>query len=57
MTTMAFQRHLHGSLLVIILMSFNKDDEEKESRKDKDQINKNTLKINDGISYGYLLLG
>lgn len=54
---MAFQRHLHGSLLVIILMSFNKDDEEKESRKDKDQINKNTLKINDGISYGYLLLG
>ena len=37
---MEFQRYLHGSLFLIILMSFNKDEEEKESRKDKTKVTK-----------------
>lgn len=37
-------------------MYFKEDREEKESRKGKDQTNKNALKINDGVSPRCLLL-
>lgn len=48
---MALQRHPNGLLFFLpFFMYFKEDKEEKESGKDKDQTNKNALKINDGVA-------
>ena len=46
-----------GPFFLTILMYFEEDKEEKESRKDKDHTDKNAFKINDGVCHGCLLLG
>ena len=58
MTTLALQRLLLGSFSSSSFLMYCKEEtEKKECGKDKDQTNKNTLKINDGVSRGCPLLG